>query len=103
MAGKKYDGDKPPVWEGLVAYFAQALEEVSRVSGFGAKKYNVPFNEQNWAKVENGYNRYTNAMLRHVVAGGRGEECDPESGLLHDAHAAWDALARLELKLRGQG
>jgi hypothetical protein len=38
-------------------------------------------------------------MLRHVFDG---TIRDPESGLLHAAHAAWNALARLELALRKQ-
>ena len=56
---------------------------------FGANKY-AP---NNWAKVENGYQRYKAAMLRHLVAFEKGEVIDPESGLPHLAHMAWNAIA----------
>ena len=39
-------------------------------------------------------------MLRHILAEASGDEIDPDFGLLHAAHTAWNALARLELKLR---
>jgi hypothetical protein len=64
------------------------------VSGFGAKKYEW----KNWRKVEDGINRYSNGLGRHLVQEGI-EKCDQESGKLHAAHAAWNALARLELML----
>lgn len=63
---------------------------------FGAKKYT----EQGWCVVENGVQRYTNAMYRHLLLEAMGEENDVESELLHSAHTAWNALARLELQLR---
>jgi hypothetical protein len=37
-------------------------------------------------------------MVRHLLAEAE-TDIDPESGLLHAAHAAWSALARLELML----
>ena len=39
-------------------------------------------------------------MLRHLLAEMRGEDVDPDTGLLHAAHTAWNALARLDLMLR---
>jgi hypothetical protein len=66
------------------------------VGTFGAEKYT----DNGWMDVPDGEARYTDALLRHVLAdlGGRSE--DEESGLLHAAHAAWNALAVLDLKLR---
>ena len=37
-----------------------------------------------------------------VLAEAAGQQCDVESGLAHAAHAAWCALARLELMLRDE-
>ena len=39
-------------------------------------------------------------MVRHLLKEGSGERLDPDSGLMHAAHTAWGALARLELILR---
>ena len=76
--------------------FARALGEVIAVAEFGARKYTP----DGWVLVENGVARYTDAMLRHQLALAQGQEEDPESGLPHRAHIAWNALAVLELTLR---
>ena len=73
----------------------RALIAVAEVATFGAAKYS----KSNWIHVENGVERYTNAMDRHRIREGV-EPFDLESGLMHAAHAAWNALARLELMLR---
>ena len=92
----KYDAGKPCVWRGLVDYFPRAALAVSGISTFGAQKYAWA----GWEKVEDGVARYSDAMMRHIFKEGMGEEFDPDSGLLHAAHAAWGAMARLELILR---
>lgn len=95
--GAKLDDGK--IRAGLVGMgFARALEEVARVGTFGANKYS----DNGWVAVPNAVSRYTDAMWRHVLAEGRGEVCDPDSGLLHAAHLAWNALARLDLMLRAR-
>lgn len=95
--GAKLDAGKPRV--GLVlADFARALTEVARVGTFGAQKYT----DHGWLSVPGGQQRYTDAMLRHWLAEGRGELLDQQTGLHHAAHLAWNALARLELALRAQ-
>ena len=43
--------------------------------------------------------RYSDALVRHLVAESF-EKFDNDSQILHAAHAAWNALARLELMLR---
>ena len=96
-AGVKHDHGKPRV--GLVVHgFARALLEVSAVATFGAEKYSA----NGWVPVPNGCERYTDAMYRHLLAEAAGQQCDAESGLAHAAHAAWCALARLELMLRDE-
>lgn len=93
--GAKLDDGKPRM--SLVVFgFARALREVGKIGTFGASKYS----DNGWMEVPNGYQRYSDAMLRHLLAEGTGEKHDPESGLHHAAHAAWNALARLELELR---
>lgn len=95
----KYDGGKAPIFRGAVSYFPRAISAVAEVSAFGASKYAW----QGWRGVNDGYNRYSDAMVRHLGYEGQGEVLDPDSGLLHAAHAAWNALARLELLIEGRG
>ncbi len=92
----KYDGGKAASFRGLVNYFPKALYAVSEISTFGARKYAW----NGWEGVEDGVARYSDAMVRHLLAEGQGEDFDPDSGLLHAAHTAWGSLARLELMLR---
>lgn len=73
---------------------ARAIEAVAEVATLGAAKYSP----DNWLRVPNAQYRYTNALMRHLLAEGH-EPNDPESGLPHAAHTAWNALARLELLL----
>ena len=79
--------------------FPLALAQVGRVATYGAHKYTA----HGWEEVPNGAERYTDAMYRHLLAEAQGEAADADTGLLHAAHAAWNALARLELALRTQG
>jgi len=92
VPGAKLDQGKPRI--GLVLKdFSRALDAVSWVGTFGAVKYT----EHGWLQVPNGQERYLDALLRHLLTH---EEIDRESNLLHAAHAAWNALAVLELALR---
>ena len=89
MEGTKYDDGKPRLGE-MVQDFAIPLLEVTKAWEYGADKYE----ERNWRKIKDGKTRYTNALLRHLLA----EEerlVDEESYILHAAHVAWNALARL--------
>ncbi len=92
----KYDGGKAPIYRGFVAYFPRAMEGVAAVSAFGASKYAW----NGWQSVDDGFNRYTDALVRHLGEEGKGEILDPGSRLLHAEHTAWNAMARLELLKR---
>lgn len=92
----KYDGGKPALFRGVINYFPRAVEAVGQISTFGANKYAW----NGWESVDDGVARYSDAMVRHLIKEGSGEDIDPDSGLLHAAHTAWGALARLELMLR---
>lgn len=94
-AGAKLDAGKNRL--GLVLLeFARALTAVGEVGTYGANKYT----DNGWIDVPNGQARYTDAMLRHLMKEAKGERDDPDTGLRHAAHAAWNALARLDLALR---
>ncbi len=97
--GAKMDGGKSEVFRGAIGYFPRALEAVAQVSQKGAEKYAW----KGWETVPDGFNRYSNALGRHLLAEGRGEVWDDGPGgigLLHAAQVAWNALARLELLIR---
>lgn len=67
----------------------ELIEPIVAVFTFGAKKY-APWT---WNTLENGYERYKAAMIRHLIAFERGEFFDPESKLPHLAHVLWNAMA----------
>jgi hypothetical protein len=90
----KHDAEKPRV--DLLP--AVALLAVSRVLGFGARKYK----EHGWRTVDR-RSRYSAAIGRHWLAWQSGEDTDPESGLPHLAHLACSALFLLEAELVGLG
>lgn len=93
--GAKLDAGKNRL--GLVlGGFAMALEQVGFVGTYGAEKYT----EHGWLSVQDGVERYTDAMLRHYLEECKGNKFDDDTMLLHAAHLAWNALARLELMLR---
>lgn len=94
-AGSKLDAGK--VRPALVlGGFARALLEVSKVGTYGAVKYT----ENGWMEVPNGEARYDDAKLRHWLKEKAGEASDPDTELVHAAHEAWNALARLDLMIR---
>jgi hypothetical protein len=59
-----------------------------------------------WESVPDGFNRYSNALGRHLLKSGVDETMLDENGqvagILHEAEAAWNSLARLEIKLKEQ-
>lgn len=94
-AGAKLDQGKNRL--GLVMFgFARALQEVGMVGTYGAQKYS----DNGWVAVPNGQARYTDALLRHLLKEAAGEVYDNDTEILHAAHAAWNALARLDLMIR---
>lgn len=75
---------------------ADALLEVARVMTYGAQKYAA----HNWRRGLS-WDYTIGSILRHVNAIMRGEDRDPETGLLHSAHAACQALFLTEFMLLG--
>ena len=82
--GLKYDENKDR-WDLLPI---ECVEDIVKVLTMGAAKYS----SNNWQNVENGEDRYYAALLRHLVAHRKGETIDPESGMLHLAHVATNAI-----------
>lgn len=81
--GLKFDNEKPRTE--LVD--ADAILELARVLTFGAKKYAA----NNWRNgIE--FSRVIGAALRHIYAIQQGEDRDPETGLLHSAHAMCELM-----------
>jgi hypothetical protein len=91
--GAKLDGGK--ILAGTLSDFSLALTEVAKVFTYGAKKYS----RGGWQHAPDGETRYYDAMWRHILKE-PSSTFDEESGLLHAAQVAWNALARLELMLR---
>jgi hypothetical protein len=93
--GAKNDNGK--MMAGLVLNFPRSLWAVGAVGTYGARKYT----RDGWEHVPDGIQRYHDAEMRHLLLG-KMEEMDQESGMPHEWHRVWNALASLELKLRAK-
>ena len=89
--GVKHDQGKPD----YTLLPMDALEEVVKVLAHGAQKYS----RDNWRHVA--AERYHQAAWRHRVAHTRGDLIDEDSGCLHLAMEAANALIALQLHLMG--
>ena len=69
------------------------VEDIVRVYTAGAKKYG----ENKWQDLPDGIRRYKAALLRHLVEFDKGNEIDKETGCLHLAQCAWNAIAMLHI------
>lgn len=102
--GSKLDAGKSPVFQGLLSYFPAACVAVANVSRLGAEKYAW----KGWESVPDGFNRYSDALGRHLCAEGTDGPIDSTmkdsdgsiAGVYHASQVAWNALARLELLLK---
>lgn len=75
-----------------------ALQAVAGVFTFGAEKYA----ERNWEKGMD-WGRVFAATQRHMMAFWGGEMYDPETGMLHTAHASFGTLVLTAYTLRDLG
>lgn len=90
LHGKKNDGlDNKTRWELMPL---DCLEDIARVYTEGAKKYG----DNNWKTLDNGYERYKGALLRHLYDA-ETSVFDRETGCRHLAQVAWNAIAMLYL------
>lgn len=81
--GLRFDGGK--IRHDLLEPFA--INELAKVFTAGANKYS----DNNWMKGMP-WSKMIGCMKRHINAFERGEDFDPETGLYHLAHAAWNAM-----------
>ena len=79
-----------PIYSGVLQYFPDALLAVSRVSKKGNDKHN-PGQPLHWSRGKS--NDHLDCVARHLITS---DEID-EDGETHLAHAAWRALAALQL------
>lgn len=75
-----------------------ALAAVAGVYTFGAEKYAA----RNW-ELGMDWGRVYAATQRHLNAMWSGENLDPETGMLHAAHASFGTLTLTAFQLRGVG
>jgi hypothetical protein len=92
--GIKHDDGKPT----LALLPPEALLEIAKVLDHGKRKYTA----HNW---RGGFvwSRVSSAIMRHLFAWLMGEDRDPESGLLHLAHAGAGLLFLLTFQLTNTG
>jgi predicted HAD superfamily Cof-like phosphohydrolase len=98
LPGMKYDEGKPNL-SLVFGGFNKALLDVGYIGTFGARKYTP----NGWKEVDKLYERYSSALLRHMFAAmsSRVKDIyDNETGRLHLAHVAWNALALTEHMLK---
>lgn len=76
-----------------------ALVDIARVYDYGCRKYAL----HNWEQGLKWSEGTEASLLRHLAAWHGGEDYDPESGLPHDLHIAFNALALVAFRLRGIG
>lgn len=86
--GKKNDAEKVPM--DLLSH--EALVEIAKVFGFGAKKY-----ARHNYRGGIAYSRLVAAAYRHLGAFNSGEDVDPESGLPHVAHLGCCVVMLLDM------
>jgi hypothetical protein len=91
--GVKHNKKKLPM-SILFTQFPDALKAVVECSEYGHRKYiETDADYLNFKRVEGGSKTYADASIRHRLEPGN----DVESGLPHQYHVAWNALAELQL------
>jgi len=98
-SGVKFDQGK--VQMSLLLLFDKAIPAIAELATGGARKYP----RGGFLHIEDGINRYTDAMLRHLfgeMAGEYTNDMEPYLGkeVLHATAVAWNAMARLQFILQ---
>lgn len=84
----------------MISDFHLALQSVASVTAMGVGKHG-PLG--GWRQVPGFKEEYQNKKARHAIAGLVDDGgLDPESGLPHLAHEAWNALALLQFALESE-
>lgn len=77
----------------------EEIEDIVRVYHAGAKKYGP----NRWQDLDNGFERYRAAMMRHLMEYMKGERIDADTGAYHLAQVAWNAITMLWYDKHGKG
>lgn len=95
-------GKKNDFQDGKLRWDLLPLEEIEDI----VKLYtagSIKYGDNNWQGLENGYQRYKAAMLRHLLEYEKGNKIDEETKVNHLAAVAWNAIAMLYLDKHGKG
>jgi len=93
--GKRDNTNKP----GVHLVPLDVIVELSRVYDYGCIKYSA----HNWEKGLEWDRGIKASLLRHLAKWSNGEDYDDESGLPHDLHIAFNALALIAMRIRNKG
>ena len=88
------EGKKNDYQDGKLRWDLLPLEEIEDI----VKLYtagSIKYGDNNWQNLENGYQRYKAAMLRHLLEYEKGNTIDEDTGCHHLAQVAWNAIAML--------
>jgi len=87
-----------PIFSGCIAYFPDALKEVSKCSLEGQVQHNIGSKDLFWDKTKS--TDHLDSMIRHSID----HKSNPidDDGVLHFAKVAWRALANLQIYLDKQ-
>ena len=100
--GSEKSGKKNDFQDGKLRWDLLPLEEIEDI----VKLYtagSIKYGDNNWQGLENGYQRYKAAMLRHLLEYEKGTKIDEETKVNHLAAVAWNAIAMLYLDKHGKG
>jgi len=97
LPDRAVDRKATPVFSGVLAYFPDALKEVSKCSLAGQKQHNQG-DKLYWDKDKSNDN--ADALVRHLID----HSVNPidDDGVLHLSKVAWRALAVLQIYLEKQ-
>lgn len=95
-------GAKDDIMDGKLRWDLLPMEEIEdivRLYTRGAEKYTP----NGWKEVENGFERYRAALMRHMMSYIKEERYDQETGINHLVAVAWNAIAMLWFDKHGKG
>lgn len=84
-----------PMFDGLLAYFPNALAAVAEISKYGSEKHN-PGEPMYWNRGKS--TNHLDKVIRHAVDAGKKDT----TGRRHSAYLAWRALANLQTEIEEQ-
>ena len=96
QGGQKFDSGKLEMGE-FFSQFPKALEGLCTVAQYGKIKYSEGNGNVNFKEVPDSLKRYTDAMVRHMMAYLKSEFLDGESLCPHLYHLLWNVCALIEL------